>query len=427
MVATSLPFWMQQSSRVMSPFPDFPVLRAPLPTMDESRSSSPDAQAIDPTCRLRLTSEFCDAKTISSHERAWTALAARALEPNVFLEPGFALPALRHFPPAQWPGFLLVWGADQAGTRSLVGLCALRPTTAIVGPKVTTAWIHDLATTGAPMLDRDRAGEALDVMLDALARRSPDWSGLLLQGVAQEGALMALLADPRRQTIDLERRERVVLRRPPPAAVATARHASARRAKDMRRQARRLQEQGAWTHTSARTPDEVRSATERFLDLEARGWKGGRGTALLNHPGLAAFTRAMTRRLARVGLCHIDTLSVGGQPAAMGVMLRSGDRAFFWKTAYDERFSRYSPGKQLADRMGKAQLADPGLALTDSCAVPGHPMIGHVWGDRMAVVDLLVAGPAVEPSALARAARLHRLGRRCRSLAKSLRDALRRA
>ncbi len=424
MVATSLPFWMHQSSRVMSPFPDHPALRADPPASDASSGDGQEQPA--PFAAWHPRVEFCDAQAVQAHERAWAALATRALEPNVFLEPGFALPALRHFPPAQRPGFLLVWSADAAGRSILIGLCAVRSSPGAFGPRVTTAWIHEQATTSVPMLDRDRAGEALDRILDDLARRRPDCTGLLLQGVMVDGALMRLLDDRHRRVIELERRERVVLRRPEEGD-AVSRHATARRAKEMRRQARRLGDNGVWAYRSAQSVDEVRAATERFLDLEARGWKGGRGTALLNDAGLAAFTRAMTRRLARAGLCRVDTLEIDGQPAAMGVMLRSGDRAFYWKTSYDERWGRHSPGKLLAAMLGQAQLGDPDVALTDSCAQPNHPMIGHVWGDRTIVADVIVAAAAADPRRLAGCVRVIRMWRGSRAAAKGVRNLLRRA
>ena len=45
---------------------------------------------------------------------------------------------------------------------------------------------------------------------------------------------------------------------------------------------------------------------------------------------------------------ELDALTVDGRPVAMGIVLRSRDRAFFWKIAYDEAFAAQSPGVQLA-------------------------------------------------------------------------------
>lgn len=36
-------------------------------------------------------------------------------------------------------------------------------------------------------------------------------------------------------------------------------------------------------------------------------------------------------------------------------------------------------------------LEDPSIARTDSCAIANHPMINHVWRERLALCDRLVA------------------------------------
>jgi CelD/BcsL family acetyltransferase involved in cellulose biosynthesis len=87
------------------------------------------------------------------------------------------------------------------------------------------------------------------------------------------------------------------------------------------------------------------------LALEESGWKGARRTALLSDGSRAAFARTMTRRLARESKCRIDALMLDDRPIAMAIVLRSRDRAFFWKIAYDEAYAAQSPGAQLALEM----------------------------------------------------------------------------
>ena len=72
-------------------------------------------------------------------------------------------------------------------------------------------------------------------------------------------------------------------------------------------------------------------------------------------------------------------------------MLRTGDRAFYWKTAYDERFAAFSPGVQATLDMSRRAERDPGLTLIDSCAVADHPMIERAWRDRIELVDLAIS------------------------------------
>ena len=102
------------------------------------------------------------------------------------------------------------------------------------------------------------------------------------------------------------------------------------------------------------TPVEIPRATEDFLALEASGWKAQRG-ALLGHPSLATFVRSATRLLAREGKCQIHSLELDGKPIAMGVVIESGGRAYFWKIAYDEAWRAQAPGVQLVYALTETQ------------------------------------------------------------------------
>jgi hypothetical protein len=83
-----------------------------------------------------------------------------------------------------------------------------------------------------------------------------------------------------------------------------------------------------------------------------------------------------------------------GRPIATLVTLQSGTTAWCWKIAYDETFARFSPGVQLLLDATQALLDDRNVARADSCATAGHPMIEHVWRERLALADRLVrVGP----------------------------------
>ena len=58
--------------------------------------------------------------------------------------------------------------------------------------------------------------------------------------------------------------------------------------------------------------------------------------------------------------------------------------AFSFKTAFDERFARFSPGV-LLQRENLALLEREGVDWCDSCASADHPMIDHFWRERRAI------------------------------------------
>jgi CelD/BcsL family acetyltransferase involved in cellulose biosynthesis len=165
----------------------------------------------------------------------------------------------------------------------------------------------------------------------------------------------------------------------------------AKKLKELRRLRNRMAEQhGAVTFDVARTPNDVASALEIFLTLEASGWKGKRGTALLQDPGDAAFIRRATVALAGRGQCEIVTLRAGDTPVAAAIVPRHLDRAFYFKLGIDERFAKFSPGVQLTLDLTRHLCADPAIASADSTASAGHPMIDPIWRGRLGIGDMLI-------------------------------------
>ena len=128
----------------------------------------------------------------------------------------------------------------------------------------------------------------------------------------------------------------------------------------------------------------MRDALEQFLTLESSGWKGKSG-ALLAHPALSAFSRGATRFLAREGKCRVARLTLAGRPLAMGVVIESRGRAYFWKIAFDEQFRAQAPGIYLLYELTRALSVRADIDMTDSCAIANHPMIDRFWPDRVAI------------------------------------------
>jgi Acetyltransferase (GNAT) domain len=196
--------------------------------------------------------------------------------------------------------------------------------------------------------------------------------------------------------------------------------------KELSRQLRRLGDDGAAAWDIARDPAAIGAALTDFLTLEEAGWKGRAGTAAARSPSLRAFLEAAVAALAHEGKAEIMRLMLAGRAIAALIVLRSGDTAWCWKIAYDEQHARASPGVQLMLQATKALLAEPGLSHIDSCAAPDHPMIDHIWRERLPLADRLVRpGPDGGPAfALTRSLEAARTG--AFAAAKRARDLLRR-
>jgi CelD/BcsL family acetyltransferase involved in cellulose biosynthesis len=346
----------------------------------------------------------------------WEALAQTALERNVFLEPGFLLHAAQHLTEARLARAILIWREEGDAPR-LVGLFPVTLPRLPFAPGEARGFTSVYGASGVPLVAAREAEEVISHYLQHLAGRGARHAGALFPLVPREGAFATALMNVARRSgrtiSEFGCHERAVLR----AGTATA--LNAKKAKELKRQLRRLAEQGEVRFERVRTSAAVRAAVEDFLSLEARGWKGQRGSAMMQDAGAAAFARSMTRDLARQGRCRVDLMKVGERIIAAGIVLEAGGISSFWKIAYDEEFAAFSPGVQLTLELSRRQAARKTVTLTDSCAVAGHPMIDRVWHERASVCDLMVA-TRTTPSAAASAIVLREnTRRRLRAVAKS--------
>jgi CelD/BcsL family acetyltransferase involved in cellulose biosynthesis len=332
--------------------------------------------------------EIVTRESAAAHVAAWRDLCARALEANVFAEPAFVLSALQNFVGGDRLRLLFVWRGED---ERLIGVLVLQHPRGPFGFGVARVWQSNQAGLGALVLDREGAEIALGAVMDWIARERSTWIGLLLPTLDAAGptaaAVRAVGAQRNAAFRTSHARSRAVLSAASKLARGFEASLPKKRLKEWGRQMRRLKERGEVAYRIVADAN----AVEKFLTLEAKGWKGVQHTALGHNAGLAAFTRSMLSSLATEGRLAIPILELGGEPVAIGVVLRSNDRAFFWKTAYDEAYAEYSPGVLLTLELSRAQQRDTAVVMTDSCAIEGHSMIERLWPARMTLVDCVLA------------------------------------
>jgi CelD/BcsL family acetyltransferase involved in cellulose biosynthesis len=356
----------------------------------------------------------------------WRELAARALVPNAFYEPAFALAAVPVF--GRDAGAVLVW----SGTipRRLLGFFPARIQSRRYGIKlpILVGWTHAFAPFGAPLVDRAAAEPVIAAWLSYLARDAKLPGLLLLPFLPEQGPFAAVLATILRRSgmpaADFNRHHRALLAPPPSGRQHyLSRALSAHKHKELRRIARRLADRGAPMFTAATELPAVAAALDEFLALEASGWKGKVGTAAAQHAAVAGFVKAALGALAAEGKVAVSRVLFDGRAIAAAITLRSCDCAWFWKIAYDERFAHYSPGVMLTIALTEDLLADATIERTDSCATANHPMIDRIWRERLSLCDLMVA--VRPPMSLTWARRLEHLRIAAIDAAKSARKKLR--
>jgi CelD/BcsL family acetyltransferase involved in cellulose biosynthesis len=342
------------------------------------------------TIESTLEVEWQPLAKLASITAEWRALAARALEPNVFYEPAFALAAHPVF--GRDVGATLVW--SRGATSRLLGLFPARTERhryAMPWP-ITVGWINPYAPLGVPLVDREAAEPVLGAWLEYIANHRP--RVLLLPMFPQQGVLAsafdAALARRGGASMAFAKHERALLAPAGERADYLERALPRKKLKELGRQLRRLGDDGGVAWDVARDAAAISTALADFLRLEEAGWKGRAGTAAALSPSIRALLEGAVSALACEGKAEITRLLLAGRAIAALIVLRSGDTAWCWKIAYDERHARASPGVQLMMQATEALLAEPGFARVDSCAAPDHPMIDHIWRERLPLADRLV-------------------------------------
>ena len=323
----------------------------------------------------------------------WRELAARALEPNIFYEPAFALPAAKIF--GRDSGALLVWSGTSP--RKLLGFFPARIEPRRYGLKlpVLVGWTHPYAPLGMPLVEREAVEPVIAAWLAHLAD-DPELPGLLLlPHLPTDGpfatALDAIVRRAQMPVADFNTHQRAQLVPDDDRLFYVERTLGQHRHKELRRYVRRLGDAGALLFTTASEPEPVAAAIADFFTLELRGWKGKAGTAAVLDDDVHGFITAAVAGLAAEGKVAINRIFIDGRAIAVTITLRSADTAWFWKIVYDEKFAQHSPGVVLTFAVTEDLVEDTTLVRTDSCATANHPMIDHIWRERLALSDRLIA------------------------------------
>jgi CelD/BcsL family acetyltransferase involved in cellulose biosynthesis len=360
-----------------------------------------------------ISVERADAAKLGGLDAEWRDLVARCDEPNVFMNPAM----LRL---ADSCVTLLAW----SGERKLMGVWAfaiarhpLLPVKLLRSPALPYSY---LAT---PVLDRTAAHAVVTAMLDFLAADATLPKTISLDPMRTDGpamqALTVALADRKSAPFVLDLGKRPVLASNLDAKSYFEKALSSSSRKKLRQHRRRLEEKGALESRISVAPGDVAQAFDDFLALENAGWKGRAGTALLCNDAEAALVRAMVAALAERGGAWVHALRQNGNTVAAQVVLRAGDTAFTWKTAYDETLADFSPGMLLLEDYTAAFLADKTITRVDSCSLDETGFMS-AWSEREELAHLLIDARANSSLSFAAVSGLYKAYLQARAMAKEI-------
>nr|WP_246085170.1 GNAT family N-acetyltransferase [Rhizobium glycinendophyticum] len=322
-------------------------------------------------------------------------LTYRVMEANVFFAPRFLAPAMPRLEERQ-VRLAVIRDEDERRSRlrMLFPYSVEKPGFS-VGPSIIRIWSNPFGPLGTPLVDAEGAAETLDNLLEALGRSEAKLPGVLVFPDLRLDGRFAQLARAVAISRDLPLTVTTTYERPMLESLddgETYLRASLNKnhLREMRRQFRMLCEIGPVTYNVARQPEEIRVRMEEFLALEASGWKGRKRTAMVNDRLRAAFAREAITNLAEADQVRIHTLDLGGRAIASMVVFIMAGEAYTWKTAFDETYARFSPGKLLVADLTEWHLDDANIRRTDSCAAPDHPIMARFWKEREAMGTLVI-------------------------------------
>jgi CelD/BcsL family acetyltransferase involved in cellulose biosynthesis len=262
----------------------------------------------------------------------WEELAER-VDGSPFLRPGWILPWLRAFGT----------GTPEAITIRREGeLVGVLPMQRRRGRLVSVSNWH--SPVFSPLLED---ADAADVLLEHLfdGRRAVELS--LLESDSPLFAPMARAArDAGRLVI-----ERPVAEQPVVDLAGSFEQYEAslsrNRRKSLRRGLRQLEAEGRVEFHVHSSVEGLELALEDAFRVEASGWKGRRGTAIVSRPETKRFYTEIAHWAAERGWLRINFLRLDGEAIACDYSIEFGGTAYSLKSGYDETHRACGPGALL--------------------------------------------------------------------------------
>ncbi|MXP31797.1 GNAT family N-acetyltransferase [Erythrobacter jejuensis] len=321
----------------------------------------------------------------------WDALASHACEPNPFFERWALKPALEQFDGDE--SVLLFTLLDQDELVGLMPLTRSRDYYDHAIPHVSI-WLHHNAFCGAPLV-----ATGYETIFWSSLLEWADSSGNLvpflhLAGLPAGGQLHTALRDVAR----LQGRPATIVQEDERALLVSdlspedyfAQSMSSKKRKELRRQHKRLSEQGDLVFLRWSDAEGIDEWISSYLALEQAGWKGKQSTALADAAQTRTFFADALAGAAHAGRLERLSLELDGRQIAMLASFITPPGAYSFKTTFDEEYARFSPGV-LLQRENLALLDQDDIAWCDSCAAADHPMIERIWREKRTILRVNVA------------------------------------
>jgi Acetyltransferase (GNAT) domain len=268
-------------------------------------------------------------------------------------------------------------------------------------------------TASTPMV---RAGAELAVLKSFVQKLQQDPnlpSTIFAQSMLAEGPVWEAFQSLSSQNIIridiIEAWERSIMRRD--AAVSATSYLttqiSAEQRKALRRKMAKLQIAGDLELVITDQASHVPQTFARFCQLEASGWKGQAGTALLHHPDNAAYFSALMTSMTAADRGFIAEVQCDAKTISAGLFVCCDDEIAFLRTAYDESLAKLSPGVILDSMLTTKLYERDNFALLDASTDGAVLPSSMFWPQRRKMAHVVIDCQNGSPGAKALAGVQH--------------------
>lgn len=289
---------------------------------------------------------------------------------------------------------------------------------------VLKIWTHLYAPLGVPLIDAkdDATIEALKNCL--LTAHHKEAVAILLNMVPKQSQFTKKLYISTTLSNRLHRfsySTRAMLKPgSPPDYLKTK--LSGKRKQRLKKGMKELKQLGEVSFKKVTEPSEIMQHFEEFLLLEARSWKGKRGTSLKALKKTSTFARKAVQNMNAQDQCSIYSLRLDNKAITSLVVFSDNGYYFPWKIAFDEAYARYSPGNNLLVHMNQELYASDDFRGVDSLAAEYNKTAQTFWPDSQELYSMAIGiGDNAEHDATFLAREVY-LKKRFKDMAKQILD-----
>ncbi|WP_027366704.1 GNAT family N-acetyltransferase [Desulfocurvibacter africanus] len=332
---------------------------------------------------------------LDMHAEAWDRLSSVAPQRSPVLSHAWVRSYLEHLlkPGEKW--FCLFAYEDQ----ELVGVLPViirQKQSALYGGKRFQAPSDPDVWTGDMLVASGRELETAAALLDGFARREPAHAVLRLSKLPPESPSFRVMQDGFGGCRILKEPNGygsyLKINGSHEAYVASL---SSNFRSNLKKAGKRLNRLGRNDILFLSNEDITEEHIQQFFGLEASGWKGRAGSAILSSKRHTGFFTNLIRRLRARGMLECHFLKVEGKLLAGHLAVRTQSKLTLWKIAYDEEYARYAPGNILLERL-MHRVHEEG-ATDEIDLITNFPWHSNWGAQKRPYQNLIISAPRLVP------------------------------